>query len=141
MSDIVRKFKATLPCPPRKKKVVQQAVGDAQSDVVADKKVNNRQWATGWKLAFLLSYIEVFKEASELEQISNLYDNVTITWIAMWWWDLPVETAAPPQPQEPSEADSLSPPRSQQRRLSIVGFTSGGFTGCIDTVLMWCAFN
>lgn len=47
----------------------------------------------------------MFKEASELEQISNFYDNITVTWIAMWGWDLPVETGAPPQLQEPLEAD------------------------------------
>lgn len=107
MSDAVRQFKAALPRPSRKGKgkgkgAATKAVDDAQCEADSPEKVDNRQWATGRKFAYLMSHLEGWKDAADLTQVSNFYDNVTVRWIAMWGWSLPVETDAPPDVEDPS---------------------------------------
>ncbi len=109
MSDAVRKFKATLPRLPRKgkgrgKDTANKTADDASCDIDSPDKVDNRQWATGRKLAYVTSYLEAWREANELENVSDFYDNVTVRWIAMWGWNLPAETDAPPDVEDPSAA-------------------------------------
>lgn len=105
MSDAVRKFKAALPRPPRKGKgAALKAADDVQDEDDSPDKSDNRQWATGRKCAYLVSHMEGWKEAIELDLVSDFYDNVTVRWIAMWGWSLPAETDAPPDVEDPSPA-------------------------------------
>lgn len=119
MSEAVRKFKAALPRPPRRnnKKAKAAAAASAAADATpaipaeeatsptSPDKEDNRQWATGRKLAFLTSRIDAWRLALDLEEVSNFYDNFVVTWIAMWGWDTPEELDVPPAIEDPSEVD------------------------------------
>lgn len=93
----------------RKPKAAVEA-NASEGDSAAPEPIDNRLWATGLKLKFLESHVDDWRLLDQGKSvgtryatgISSFYTNVTLTWLYMWGWDLPMEQDGHPLAENPT---------------------------------------
>ncbi|KAI9068913.1 hypothetical protein FKP32DRAFT_1671815 [Trametes sanguinea] len=116
-SESIRKFKASLPPPLKlssKRSKASKRRKDGEPDA-AHAKVDNRQWASGGKFAFLQARVDAWRQASGVEAVTAFYDNVAAVWIAKWGWDCPIAEDRPPLLENPTDTDVENVMRSSEQ--------------------------